>query len=126
LRSIAWAVVVWLAVLATATVDRLLSDGQPDWLWVCLGLGAVFLVGIWVNAWWWVRGSLWVLVPIAAVLVWQIIVVFNKAPNESPDIGAETAIVVFGAPIVLGLGALLIWGVAWLGVTIGGGSGRDG
>jgi hypothetical protein len=91
-----------------------------------MGLGALFLVGIWVNASWWVRGSPQVLVPIAAVLVWQIIVVFNKVPNGSPDIGVETAVLVFGAPIVLGLGALLIWGAAWLGVTTGGGSGRDG
>ena len=46
--------------------------------------------------------------------------VLAKDPRQSPDIGVEIMIVVYGTPIVLGLGALLLRGAAWLGVVIGG------
>lgn len=121
LRSIAWSSVVWLAVLAVALVDHVVGGGHRYVLWVAMALAVVLLIGTHVRASWWIRGSLWVLVPLAAFLVWQIALVLQKDPHRSADIGVEIMIVVYGTPIALGLGALLVWCAAWLGVAIGGG-----
>lgn len=120
-RGIRWSFAVWLMVLAVAATDLLLGDGAPDGWWVAAGLAAIFLIGVHAGGAWWQRGALWTLSPLAAWVVWQIVVVLTKDPRQSPDIGVETGIVLVVLPIVLGVGALLVWAVAWLGVTLGNG-----